>query len=110
MYLERIKEYGPNFGLYKVTIVHAEDRVMDERGRTLPDEIYAGMVVGVKEISFCGGARGKTGRHALNAENTQQVYAEDLKKVDGKYNVHKWALMNQQELDELYRQRVAFNI
>lgn len=110
MYLERIKEYGSNFGLYKIILVHQEDRIMDNSGRTLPEEIHTGMVVGVKEVNFCGAAQGKTGRHDLRAENTKIIYAEDLKKIDGKYNVHKWALINQEECDELYRQRVAFNI
>jgi len=110
MYLERVKSYGSNFGLYKVILIHAEDRVMDGRGKTLPDEIRTGMIVGVREIDFCGAAKGKTGRHSLDAKNTVQIYAEDLKKVDGKFNAHKWAMLNQDELDQLYRQRVAFNI
>lgn len=110
MYLERVKEYGPNFGLYKVVLVHQGDRIMDNGGRTLDEEIRPGMTVGVQEIRFCGSAKGKTGRHQLNAQNTLTIYAEDLRKVDGKYNVHKWTLMNQQELDRLYYQRVAYNI
>jgi len=110
MYLERIRDYGPNFGLYKVIIVHDFDRVMDNSGRTIPEKVREGQVVGVSEINFAGAARGRSGRHAINEDNTEIIYAEDLKKVDGKYNAHKWALLNQQEVDLLYQQRVAYSI
>lgn len=110
MYLMRYKAYSPNFGLYKVITVHKEDRIMDSSGRTLPEEIRKGVIVRVTELSFCGSAKSKTGKHDLRADNTEVIYAEDLKKVDGKYNVHKWALLNQEEIDALYRQRVVSNI
>ena len=110
MYLQRIREYGPNFGLYKVVLVHKEDRIMDESGRTLPETIHEGMVVGVTETCFVGKARGKTGRHDLWAENTRIIYAENLKKSNGKYNAHRWALEDQAAIDELYRQRLAYSI
>lgn len=110
MYLKRIKTFSANFALYSIEIVHDFDRVMDGNGRTLPEDILEGMTVGVSEINFCGRAKGRTGRHDLRAENTEIIYAEDLKKINGKYNVARWALLNQQELDELYHQRVVSSI
>ena len=109
MYLEKVRSFNPNFGLYKVVEVHAGDRIMDDHGRTLPEEIRIGMVVGVQEIDFVGTAKGKTGRHKINEQNTDIIVGADLKKINGKYNVHKWQLVNQEELDEEYRKILFWN-
>ena len=109
MYLEKVRSFSPNFGLYKVIEVHDGDRIMDSNGRTLAEEIRIGMVVGVQEIDFVGAAKGKTGRHKINETNTDIIVGADLKKRDGKYNVHKWVLLNQDELDEKYGQYRRYN-
>jgi len=106
---ERIRDYGPNFALYRVDPEFASEiNVLEENGPRairLPENFNG--IVGVREIDFAGWAKGKTGRHALN-ENATSVIEIAMLRVgtNGKVSAGKWFLADQEERDRLYQQRL----
>lgn len=112
MKAKRKKPFTANFALYELTETPTNKmRVMNSRGQdtALPDTFNG--VIAVRELGYTGMAKGKTGAHALNADNTVEIEVSSLiVGDDGRVSAKFWKLINQDELDRLYRQRKAFNI
>lgn len=103
-----------NFALYKLEEYPrcwVNIRIMDQRG--MDTEVPNGFncIIAVREMGYTGMAKGKTGAHALNADNTAEIEVSCLiVGEDGKVSAKYWKLIDQDELDRLYRQRKAFSI
>lgn len=110
MYAKRIREYNAQFGLYKVEGA-VDCPVTDDNGRQCTIPARWNGVLAVREIHFAGLAKGKTGSHRLNEQNTETIEITSLRvHSDGKCEAQKWCLENQMEIDRIYSQRVCFNI
>lgn len=105
----RIKTFNNRFGLYRLETIEGLN-VVDEHGK--PTTIPNGRnVIGVDHLHFTGWAKGKTGAHRLDADNTNEIIVGTVRVMsDGKLIANDWYLINQDEIDKLYSQRVEFNI
>jgi len=112
MIATRIRDYGPNFALYRINKEDAAQCNVLEFGgsRRVQLPTSCDIIIAVREINFVGLAKGKTGAHRLNETNTEEIEVE-LLRVDeaGKVIAGKWSLVNQDELDRLYQQRLFNN-
>ena len=103
----RHRIYKPNFALYQIELPVASGfRVVDERGNpaSLPHDFKG--IIGVIEQTYVGAARGATGKHSLDAANTETLVIKSLKvQPDNHVFANAWELTNQEEVDALYRQR-----
>lgn len=105
----RIKAFNNRFGLYRLSDTEGLN-IVDEYGK--PATIPNGKdVIGVDHIHFAGWAKGKTGAHRLDADNTNEIIVGTIRVLhDGKLIANDWRLINQDEVNKLYSQRVEFNI
>lgn len=104
---KRIKIFSRNFALYQIDSTDTLN-VVDENGRPTTT---AKTVIGVDTAHFTGWAKGKTGKHSLSETNTEQIIIGTLRVLnDGKVMANDWHLVNQDEINKLYSQRVQFNI
>lgn len=115
MYIQakKIRDYGPNFALFKINTLEASEVNTLEEGSSrrvsLPSNFNG--VIAVREINFTGWAKGSTGKHRLNADNTNTIIL-DLLRVDqnNKVSAGRWYLLNQEEINETYRKERCWNI
>lgn len=108
MLVKRIKSFGPNFAIYRV-FTPVDCNVIGVFNHKLPG--FSGSTIAAREITFCGNAKGKTGKHRLDADNTEVIEILGIRVFpDGKAEAVGWVLPDQDAIDTLYRQRVAFNI
>lgn len=107
---KRIKAYSHKFALYRVDDMNGLNFV-DSNGKQLKDYTPDRNVIGVDDFHFTGWAKGKTGHHRLNEENTEEIIVGTIRVLnDSKMIANDWQLVNQDEINELYSARVAFNI
>lgn len=103
----RYRIHKQDFSLYQIELPVATGfRVVDDRGNptSLPPNFNG--IIGVHEQTYVGAARGVTGKHSLNADNTKCIFVKSLKVMpDGHIFANAWVLTNQEEVDALYRQR-----
>ena len=103
----RIKAYSNNFALYRVDNMEGLN-IIDTNGKPTTTDRN---IIGVSHLNFTGWAKGKTGKHALNADNTEKIVVGTIRVLsDGKLIANDWHLVNQDEVNKLYSQRVEFNI
>lgn len=103
MIAKRIKSYGPNMGLYRCD-EDVDCPVIDEFGRPISTGFRGNFAV--REINFAGFAKGKTGSHRLDADNTERIMVLGLRvRRDGRAEAYRWILTDQRDIDRLYSQR-----
>lgn len=109
---KKIRDYGPNFALYKIDAKEAVEvntlEGLGSRKVKLPSNFNG--VIAVREIDFRGWAKGRTGRHKLNDPNTDTIVISLLRVgEDHKVSAGAWQLLNQNEINDIYRKEVAYN-
>ena len=109
MLCKRVRTYGPNFALY-VPAGSLDCPVFNEDGHPIHPDIFTGRI-GVREVNFAGFAKGKTGKHRLDAPNTEMINVTGIRlDIDGRPFAYRWVLCDQEKVDREYAQQVSFNV